>query len=203
MGRGGLANFEMQHRPGISKACQLALKKKNKADTHQRSQPRLQAFFTKRATPLVPTMVPIARCVIAYAIEPASTGPHAAAERGDQCRAPNVHVNNILSKLERAIETIPGRLPDATEADEIAVFCQDIPTNMDQDDAWESVLDPLLNRFLGFGRSLESIAAALRGGQRGLQSMARYIREFVSRYDIDAGLLEGKMERLIQAIEML
>jgi hypothetical protein len=84
VGRGGLANFEMQHRPGISKACQLALKKKSKADAHQRSQPHLQAFFTKQATPLVPPMVPVARRVVAYAIELASTGPRTAENRSDQ-----------------------------------------------------------------------------------------------------------------------
>ena len=103
--------------------------------------------------------------------------------------------------MEKSIRDLPNILPDASDTDEIAVFAQDIPTDMDGDDAWEEFLDPLLNRFLGFGRSIESISAMLQGGESGLTAIVRYLRKFVERYRIDGALLEGKLERLIEAIE--
>jgi hypothetical protein len=102
--------------------------------------------------------------------------------------------------LEKEIKAIPA-LPEASETDEIAVFSQCVPTELDKEDAWE-YLDPLLNHFLGFNRSVESISEALRGGENGLAAMVRYLKEFVIRYDIDEGLLEGKVSRLVRAIQI-
>ena len=108
---------------------------------------------------------------------------------------------NLLTKLEKSISNLPKTLPDTSDSDEIAVFTQSIPTNMDRDDAWEFLLDPLLNCFLGFRRTIESISASLRGGEKGLTAMARYLQEFVGHYQIDGALLEGKVLQLIEAIE--
>jgi hypothetical protein len=108
---------------------------------------------------------------------------------------------DLLTKLEKSISNLPKMLPDASDSDKIAVFAQSVPTDMDRDDAWEFLLDPLLNRFLGFRRTIESISTSLRGGEKGLTAMARYLREFVGHYRIDGALLEGKVLRLIEAIE--
>jgi hypothetical protein len=107
---------------------------------------------------------------------------------------------NLLTTLEKAIRDLPV-LPDASETDEISVFAQHIPTDLAKDDAWE-FLDPMLNRFLGFGRSVESISEDLRGGEMGLVAMTRYLKAFVGQYQIDIGLLEGKIQRLLEAIKM-
>ncbi len=92
-------------------------------------------------------------------------------------------------------------IPEASEADEIAVFSQCIPTKLDKENAWE-YLDPLLNHFLGFNRSMESISEALQGGENSLAGMVQYLKEFISWYEIDEGLLEGKVSRLVCAIQM-
>ena len=107
---------------------------------------------------------------------------------------------NVLAKLEKAIKDLPV-LPDATGSDEIAMFSENVPTDLAKEDAWE-YLDPMLNRFLGFNRSAESIYNELRGGARGLSGMAQYLKDFVRRYDIDGALLEGKIERLVNVIQM-
>jgi hypothetical protein len=83
--------------------------------------------------------------------------------------------------------------PDMSETDKISVFAQNIPIDMDRDDVWELVLDLLLNRFLGFRRSIESISTSLRGGEKGLAAMARYLRAFVGQYKIDGGPLKGRV----------
>ena len=62
-------------------------------------------------------------------------------------------------------------------------------------------LDPMLNRFLGFNRSAESIYNELQGGERGLSAMVRYLKDFVNQYQIDGALLEGKIKRLVNAIQ--
>lgn len=112
---------------------------------------------------------------------------------------PDTHVVNILVTLEKAIDKLPD-LPEASESDEISVFAQSVPTDLAEDDAWE-YLDPMLNRFLGFNQTEESISNKLRGGARGLTAMVRYLKEFVGRYQIDGGLLEGKIKRLVNVIQ--
>jgi hypothetical protein len=79
---------------------------------------------------------------------------------------------DLLTKLEKSISNLPKTLPDASDSDKIAVFAQSVTTDMDRDDAWEFLLDPLLNRFLGFRRTIKSISASLRGGEKGLTVMA-------------------------------
>ena len=112
---------------------------------------------------------------------------------------PNTHAIRILATLEKAVRSLPV-LPDASESDEIAVFSENIPTDLAKEDAWE-YLDPMLNRFLGFNRSEESIYNELRGGARGLEAMIRYLKDFVGQYQIDGSLLEGKIQRLVNVIQ--
>ena len=199
---GGMKNFLKQHNPGVSKACQLNLKKKNKADPHPPSQPGLLSFFTKQPKGLIPPTIPTPAPVIAYAMESSSqlSGTHVTGVAPITASpAPCLHAVNILTTLERVIEDLPV-LPDASESDEIAMFSGNVPADLAKDDAWE-YLDPMLNRFLGFNRSAESIYNELRGGERGLSAMVRYLKDFVNQYQIDGALLEGKIKRLVNAIQ--
>ena len=205
---GGLENFRKQHNPGISKVCQENVRKRNLADAqraHQQSQLRIQSFFTKKAKDLIPPTVPTPDRVIAYARESTPSGNSGMADiRAETLNAPAISdrlANELLTKLEKSISDLPKTLPAVTEADEIAIFTQNVPSDMDRDDAWELLLDPLLNWFLGFGRPIEVISVSLRGGDKGLTAMAWYLREFVAWYRIDGALLEGKVLWLIEAIE--
>jgi hypothetical protein len=198
---GGVQNFWKQHKPGVSKACKDNLKKSEKAATHQRSQPRIQAFFTKPPNPHVPPTVPTPSHVIAYAVELGSSGPCTMPVVSTVALPmPNTCAVSILAMLENATRALPA-LPKASKTDEIAIFSQGVPTELDKEDAWE-YLDPLLNHFLGFNRPVESISEALRGGENGLAGMVQYLKEFVSQYEIDEGLLEGKVQRLVRAIQL-
>lgn len=196
---GGIQNLLKQHNPGVSKACQLNLKKKNKASAHQQSQPGILSFFTKQPNALVPPAIPVQTPVIAYAMESASGTHTTGITPRTAPPAPNTHAVNILATLEKAVVNLPV-LPDASESDEIAVFSENIPTDLAQEDAWEYI-DPILNRFLGFNRTEENIYNELRGGARGLSAMVRYLKEFADRYQIDGALLEGKINRLVNIIQ--
>jgi hypothetical protein len=199
---GGLPNFLKQHNPGKSKACQLALEKKNKLDAIQRSQPSLQSFFTKRPKGLVPPTVPIPHRVIAHVVEPTSSVT--VANISASSSMPDSLVNKLLADLEKAIITLPNAPdhPDPTEM-EVLTVPQYLPTTMDRDDAWETILDPYLNRFLGFGKSIESITASIKGQKKKLVLLLNFLRHFSGRFQIDGALLEGKISRLIKAIEIL
>ena len=75
--------------------------------------------------------------VIAYAMESGSeiSGTHMTGIspiRGSP--ALDTHAVNILAALEKAIENLPV-LPDANESDEIAVFSENVPTDLAKEDA--------------------------------------------------------------------
>ena len=199
---GGIQNVLKQHNPGVSKICRLSLEKKNKAIAHQKSQPGLLSFFKKEPKVVVPPTVPNPAPVIAYAMESVSglSGTHTTGIMPRTASsACNTHAVNILATLEKAVENLPA-LPDASESDEIAVFSENVPTNLAKEEAWE-FLDPMLNRFLGFNRTAGSIYDELRGGARGLLAMVRYLNDFVGRYEVDGALLEGKVQRLVNVIQ--
>jgi len=158
VGMGGLENFWKQHNPGMSKVCQENLRKKHRADTqltHQQSQPQIQSFFTKQQKAPVPPTVPTPDHIIAYAIESTLSGNGGIADLVtnplNTSAIPDMLASDLLAKLKKLISNLLKTLPDVTKIDEIAVFTENIPTNIDRDDAWKFFLDPLLNHFLGFG----------------------------------------------------
>ena len=202
MGMGSRQNLVKQHHPGKSKACKRNLKKKKKTSAHQQSQSELPSFFMKQPKVIIPPTIPMLGPVIAYAIESVSHLPatHTTELTPRQVPlAPNTHSVNILVALEKAVESLPV-LPDASESDEITVFSENVPTDLAKEDTWE-YLDPMLNHFLGFNRTLGSIYNELRGGERGLSAMVQYLKDFVHWYKIDGTLLEEKVQRLVKVIQ--
>ena len=121
---------------------------------------------------LVPPTIPTPDHVIACSMELMSSRNSSIANPSNASTVFDSLAKDLLTKLEKSISNLPKMLPDASNSDEIAVFAQSVPTDMDRDDAWEFLLDPLLNRFLGFGRTIKSISASLRGGEKGLTVMA-------------------------------
>jgi len=200
---GSKQNFLKRHNPGVSKACGLNLEKKNKTSAHQKSQPRLLSYFPKKPRDNIPPTIPMLTSVIPYAMESVSqfSGTHTIGTTPITApSAPNKHTINILAALEKEVECLPlAVLPDASESDEIALFSESVPTNLAKDKAWE-YLDLMLNCFLGFNRTAESIYNKLQGGVRGLSAMVRYLKEFVGHYEINGALLEGKIQRLVNVI---
>jgi len=187
MGMGSRQNLVKQHHPGKSKACKRNLKKKKKTSAHQQSQSELPSFFMKQPKVIIPPTIPMLGPVIAYAIESVSHLPatHTTELTPRQVPlAPNTHSVNILVALEKAVESLPV-LPDASESDEITVFSENVPTDLAKEDTWE-YLDPMLNHFLGFNRTLGSIYNELRGGERGLSAMVQYLKDFVHLYEIQS-----------------
>lgn len=114
---------------------------------------------------------------------------------------PDAHALALLANIDQAAYELPSLIPEAKEDDEIAqVGLAGEPE--DPSEAWE-YLDPVLNRLLGYGVDIEDIAQRVRRGPLGVEGLTRYIKSFVVDYRITGALLEGKLERLLKAIELL
>ena len=119
---GSVQNFWKQHKLGVSKACKDNFKKSEKAATHQRSQPRIQAFFIKPPNPHVPPTVTIPSYVIAYTVKLGSSGPYIMPVVSTVALSmPNICTISILVMLENATRALSA-LPKASETNKIAIF---------------------------------------------------------------------------------
>ncbi|KAH9021614.1 hypothetical protein EDB85DRAFT_2278387 [Lactarius pseudohatsudake] len=109
------------------------------------------------------------------------------------------HALALLANITRVAKELPLHIPEAEEHDDIArVILAEGPE--DPSEAWEH-LDRGLNRLLGYGVDIEAIEHRVRRGPLGVEGLTRYIHGFVVDYSISGGLLEGKLERLLKAIE--
>ena len=195
---GGLLNFWKQHNPGNSNACQLALQKNNKLKAAQRSQPVLLSFFAKCPKDLVPPTVPILHHVIANVVEATSSAANVVEPTFSITNVaalsciPDTLVNTLLADLEKVISNLPGD-PDPTEMKKLSTFSHILPTTIECEDSWKFIVEPHLNCFLGFGKSLESIAASLKEQKKELVTLISFLRDYTRWFQIDGALLEGKV----------
>jgi hypothetical protein len=107
----------------------------------------------------------------------------------------------LLARLNHAAQELPIQVPEAEANDEIACILS-VGDPDDPSEAWE-YLDPVLNRLLGYGSSLEDIARHVWRGPLGVEGLGQLICKFVVRYGVTGDLLEGKLESLLKAMELL
>lgn len=109
----------------------------------------------------------------------------------------------LARKLHAAITRLPTAVPIGTYHDTISQFTvpvrQAIPAD---EDAWEAI-DSILNNFLGYGKTLNDISLLVRRGPLGMDGLCSWIDSCASDLGISEALLEGKVGRLIEALELL
>lgn len=106
-----------------------------------------------------------------------------------------------LQELHRTIQTLPESVAAGLPSDTLSVFftpAKDLL--LDGQDAWEDVVNPTLDRVFGFGTSEEAVRALVRRGPYGMDGVYRYLASCISDLNINAGLFEGKVERLLKAM---
>lgn len=107
----------------------------------------------------------------------------------------------MIQQLRSAAQGLPQHVPLALPSDSIAQFAT-IPTlHGSGEDVWESI-DPVLNRFVGFGATVEEVSRKVRRGPLGVEGLCDWLDMCVTRLGIDPGLLEGKIKTLIDAISL-
>ena len=70
------------------------------------------------------------------------------------------------------------------------------------EDPWES-LDPALNLVISYGASVGEIAGIIRHGDYGMDGMYQWLEKCVVELKVDEGLLEMKIQRLIDVMVLL
>ena len=118
-----------------------------------------------------------------------------------QLKRPDAHALMLLKSITNAARELPSLIPEAEEHDDIVLVAW-AGAPEDASEAWEH-LDHLLNWLLGYGIEIEDIAQRVHRGPLGVEGLARYIHGFVVDYGVTGDLLEGKLGRLLKAIELV
>ncbi|KAH9003649.1 hypothetical protein EDB86DRAFT_2826236 [Lactarius hatsudake] len=199
VGDGGSKNF-LQHRgsPGCLKAAKKSDSKPKSGASSKKNQavaPSVAPFITPQAAPPPRSSLPAPGRACDPLGEPRTT--RRASARPEQ--GADGHALALLANITRVAKELPLHIPEAEEHDDIArVILAEGPE--DPSEAWEH-LDRGLNWLLGYGVDIEAIEHCVRRGPLGVEGLTRYIHGFVVDYGISGGLLEGKLERLLKAIE--
>jgi len=102
--------------------------------------------------------------------------------------------------VKPVIDSLPAEVPYGVDSDDVAIFAGSPRAYIQQaDEAWEN-LDPLLNQVIGYGATPETLSQRIRRGKFGMDGMYTWLKVCVEELNISEGLLEGKIERLIDAM---
>lgn len=110
---------------------------------------------------------------------------------------------SLIDRLRVATRRLPKTVLVGTEVDILAQFSGAPFVDLDEyDDAWEMV-DRTLNGVIGYGMSVAAVSAIIRRGKFGMDGLCNWLETCISEYGINPELLEGKVDRLLDAINLL
>lgn len=116
-------------------------------------------------------------------------------------KASSASPSSIIQTLRKKVESLPKKISIAPEDHALAPFSQP-PKNLtnftDDEDVWE-MWDRKLNVLLP--HNVEELKLLVVRGQYGLIGLVRFLEHLVHDCDVDEGLLEGKVGRLIETID--
>ena len=110
----------------------------------------------------------------------------------------------IVDRLRQASKRINLNIPIAEEGDEISTYAgrgnaEAHCAGVSNDEVWE-VINPGLDRLLGFGRPRNEIQSIIRRGPNGIDGFCNYLEYLIAEKGLKGGLIEGKVSALIDAI---
>jgi hypothetical protein len=110
----------------------------------------------------------------------------------------------LMTRLRTISMHLPKSVPVGQESEPFAAFSGDPRDSiMADDDPWESVIDPCLNRVIGFGASTRQIADIIRRGPFGIDGFCQWIEICLVELEISPELLEMRLERVFDALKLL
>lgn len=122
------------------------------------------------------------------------------ASNGNKYTAPP----SLIERIRNATARLSVSIPLATEHDELARFSDAVPSlkASEYEEPWEMV-DKALNPLIGYDRSVPSLAGIIRRGRLGMDGLCNWLEGCVVELGIDPALLEGKIERLLAAFDLM
>lgn len=200
VGKVGIQNYYKRHKG--SAQCAANKKKKKIKDAIDKTKQNASRFFHPRA-PAVPSTVKVPTLVQSHTYPPNLSTTLASPLEG--CPSP-VPIKascpigvKLLQKLRSRIESLPLDVGVADETHPLAAFAED-PEGcvMDDEDAWEKFDGPL-NTLLQ--KPPEELRYLVRVGHYGLIGLCRLLEYLVISHNVSGILLEGKVGRLMRAID--
>jgi hypothetical protein len=113
--------------------------------------------------------------------------------------------HSMLQQFRALVSNLPPSVPTACPTDVLAQFGGDLlamarPVIDAGEDPWEVVIDPLLNRTIGYGKSVVQIAEIVKRGDLGMDGFCNWISVCLDELNISPLLLEMKLERVFDAM---
>ncbi|KAF4615995.1 hypothetical protein D9613_011212 [Agrocybe pediades] len=112
----------------------------------------------------------------------------------------NLDSQGLLARLSRIISGLPETVAIGLPSDILAGFRGRPQDLLDPDDEPWEVIDKTLNRVIGFGATKEDVMGIIRRGEYGMDAMFGWLEACIRDLRVDEGLLEGKVNRLIDAM---
>jgi hypothetical protein len=110
----------------------------------------------------------------------------------------------LVTRLRTISMRLPDSVPIGQDTEPFAMFSGDPRDSIvAEDDPWENVIDPSLNRVIGFGTSTRQIADMIRRGPLGIDGFCRWIEICMVELKISPELLEMRLERVFDALKLL
>jgi hypothetical protein len=106
----------------------------------------------------------------------------------------------LLKSLQQAVNTLPHEVPEAVATDALAAFSAAPAVDPDDEEGPFRAIDSALNRVIGFGATSTSLKPLIRRGHFGMDGVFKYLRSCIEDIEIEPCLLEGKIERLVEAM---
>ncbi|KAF8160309.1 hypothetical protein BJ912DRAFT_1151048 [Pholiota molesta] len=202
LGRGGEGNW-LQHVKG---KVHLDNERKARPPSPHRG---LMAFFKKatggvRGEAVKPTAVKAPQPLFAASSRTVSHTPPTTSEITRTAAIfPQPDLSNqhpLLRHLRHVIDTLPSSVPEGVQSDALAAYSSLPVIDPDDDEGPFHSIDSALNRIIGFGATAASLKPLIRRGQFGMDGLFRYLRVCIEDIKIEPVLLEGKIERLVDAM---
>jgi hypothetical protein len=210
-GNGGLQNFLRRHRGSAQCAKQCATNKRNKESLDQLKKARENAskWFRPRSVPTVPSTVAVPALVhpAPLRILPSPSNPNQSSTAHGSGPVPPAGPASsscpigvaLLRRFRARIEGLPQDVGKADENHPLAAFSANPVGCVEEDeDAWGKFDGPL-NSLLQ--RPPDELRDLVRVGETGLIGLCRFLEYLVLHHNVSGYLLEGKLDRLMRAID--
>jgi hypothetical protein len=112
----------------------------------------------------------------------------------------------LITRLCALSSQLPEDIPIGQESDPFAIFSGDPQESIvanSNDDPWEYVVDPALNRVIGFGVSARQIADIIKRGPFGIDGFCQWIKICMVELEVSPVLLEMRLVRVFDALKLL